>query len=283
MTAASAPTTTTSGSVSESERTAFTEIPNRIEALELAAEASAETARATAFRLADDDDPELRSAASSVLVGTADAEGDEERLDRLIESENVASIEDKLRRARRAISMSTVDDALERLVSILDLGSKVDDVPDSSVLLPDDDWHEAFINDVNDLRRANYESDSPRNFINVACSLTELMAKQALLARYDFAPKATSLNDTTAEHLRTNTRHIKLGTLLKNDLNLKTFPWFSPLLSLAYYRNVHGARIGNTSPPKLGPEEYSEVLVYLRQVFLGWVKSMYETRSLGGS
>lgn len=254
---------------------------DRCSALLLAAKAHPPTAREAAFELASAEDMQLRAASAEVLAGTPAEANDETRITALIEREKVSSILESFERARRRLTSSNVDEAISQLLQLLEIDDESMSHLDPDVLLPDDGWHDGFINDINDLRYTNRMPEAPRSFINVACSLAETMAEQALVARNDVNEKATSLSGGQADAIRKNEPNKpKVGALIKQTLHQDTFPWLSPLISLRQFRSAHTAPGGTTEPRKLGEKEYRKTLGYLEDVVRGWIQSMYDTKEM---
>lgn len=255
-------------------------IGDRVAALGLAARTDQDHARRAAFNLADTDDTQIRDAAADVLINTTAQVGDDKKLTDLIAKESVGKIKTKLERSLRAVKTGNVGEALHALLVMLDL---LDDVAsaDAHVLLPDETWHKGFINEVNDLLDGDRTPDSPRAFLNVACSLADTLAEQALLARFDSNPSDVKLKPEQARAIRGNKRgKPDIGVLLRNPQNQSRFPWFHQLLSLKQYRQAHTAPTGSTEPLALGQREHLKTKNYLEDVVSGWIASMNETDAM---
>jgi hypothetical protein len=257
------------------------ETADRVSALGLAVEAHRDLARSTAFELATSEDKDLRVAAARALADTPPRDGDDVLLAELVADERVHEVSTHLELALRRISTSSIDEAIFQLLQLLEIDDPDAASLDPGVLLPDDGWHEGFMNDVNELRLASQTPDKPRGFINVACSLADTIAEQAVVVRGGIDKGATTLSPDQLDAIRDNKPNKQdIGSVLRVQLHQGTFPWFNSLIALREFRAAHTAPSGGKKPLDLTDRHFRKAVSYLEDVTLGWVKSMYEAADL---
>lgn len=246
----------------------------RGESLELASEADPGIARQTALALGGTGPADFRWQVSKVLADTDAREGDEEVLRRLLERETNARVRDKLTVALRNITSGSVQRAVQNLYGLVGLDS--DGVPDAELLVPDEEWHETFIANVDKARqRRGGDSDA---YIHSLVILAEFVVDQAVIARFQSDPGNGSAKEREVEALRRN-RSTKPGTgaLLERQQAQSVFPWFNEVIVLRRLRNAHPSPTGSTRPLVLGDDEVVEANALFRRILLGWETSMQDS------
>lgn len=258
------------------------EAERRVQALALASRAEPAAAREAAFGLCEAGNVDIRRAASDVLASTISAEGDEERLNVLLQEEHDGYAHSALEKAIRNVKSGDVEAAIRNLWQLV--GLEPDGNCTSEVLLPNGLRHEKFVTGV-DRARERFRGE-PSGYIDALVDLTELIVEVSLVARYDATdgPNAP-LNDKEVEPIRRDDApgKPKAGDLVnRQQLLQKGFSWFHQVASLRDLRSVHIESVGSNLSRTVTQADVPVAEGLFRQVLSGWLASMLETKQLAG-
>jgi hypothetical protein len=251
----------------------------RGDSIELAQRAEPAVARKAALELCGSGPAEFRRRAAQVLSTTRPSTGDEDKLDHLLEGESDTQARQDLVRAKRKLISGSVEIALENLRRLVGLEPEAE--PGADVLLPDADWHDAFVANT-DKARARADGE-PSVYIDALITLAELMVEQAVIARFDADPSHAPVKPKEVEPLRHNYRtKPDVGALLERQHLKKVFPWFPEVIVLRKLRGAHATPSGTTKPLSLAQKHVAEAEGLFSGIVEGWEHSMLESYG-GGS
>ena len=244
-------------------------------ALLLAMKADQQLAREAAMILCGYGAVGFRRTTAQVLAKTQGRPGDEERLELLLQEEPETHVREQLADAKRRITSSSVEIAIENLHGLLGLDDTRGVSPQTDILLPYEDWHETFIENVDKARqRAGGE---PGAYVDALITLSELLVEQAVIARFDADPKNGSVKPPEVELLRINRPNKPdVGSLIVRQRAQQIFPWFPEVIVLRRLRGAHPAPSGTTRPLSITAETVVEANKLFESIILGWEESMVE-------
>lgn len=251
----------------------------RGDSLELAQRADPVTAREAAIALCGSGPASFRRRAARVLATTDPRPDDEEELDRLLEGEGDAQARSDLLVAKLNLTSGSVGQAVRNLREPAGLGSE--DGPGADVLLPYEQWHEAFVVAVDTARRL--VASELRAYINALIVLADLLVEQAVIARFDAEPGNGSAKKNEVGAQRGNSRgRPDIGSLLERQRAQQVFPWFNEVIVLRRLRGAHAAPLGTTRPFYPTNQHVVEAKGLFSRIVEGWEISMQDS-SQGGA
>lgn len=243
----------------------------RIVDLESTARADAATARAAALPLLTTTNVALRRAAAELLAAGPGTLDEVAPLEERVRAETDKVTHGHLTRALRRIKSGSVAEALHNLMELV---FSVEEIPnaDANVLLPHKEWHETFIDCVDELRAA--VTTNPNGIHQASLRLGELFIDQVVGTHW----LKDERKATQAQQLLTNSNNKPpTGALLKQQPLLEKFPWFYSYAALREDRSVHPAPAGRTTP--VAAENSSVALALFPRVVEGWMGAMAELQS----
>lgn len=251
-----------------------TDYGERGDALELAQKADPATAREAALPLCGSGPTTFRRRAARVLATTDPRPDNEEELDRLLETEGDAQARRDLLVAKLNFTSGSIGQAVRNLRELA--GLDPEGGPDTDVLLPYEQWHDAFVVAVDTARRLVVSE--PRAYINALIVLADLLVEQAVIARFDAEPDNGSAKKAQIEALRSNIRgRPDVGSLLERQRAQQVFPWFNEVIVLRRLRGAHPAPLGTTRPFSLTNQHVVEAEGLFSRIVEEWEISMQES------
>jgi len=244
----------------------------RVEYLTLAQTASPDTARETAFALAESKVAVLAVAAADILATTQGLPGDAARLQGLLAKERRKDVRSLLAQAHR---MLTAGDAVAAVEGILAMARVPFDpsVIASTPLARDDDAEARLVSCARLVLGSAHTAAQTEDFIVNATKLADELMESAIVAtgKTDDAV----LGSAQREKIRTLTPdRMKAGLLAINQSVLERFPWVAHVATLHSDRPGHAVKLGSTTPDTYTEDDRARVKSQLGQIVEGWLVDM---------
>lgn len=239
----------------------------RIIDLQLTVRADAATARAVALPLLSTTNVSLRRAASELLAAGPGTLDEVAPLEERAKAETDRTTHDHLTRALRRIKSGSVAEALHNLMELVFSADQTPH-PNADVLLPHREWHETFIDCVDELRAA--VTTNPNGVQQASLRLGELLIEQVVATQWlgEDERKASQARQLLAN----NNNKVPIGALLKQTPLQEKYPWLHAYATLREDRSVHPAPAGRTTP--VGGEYSPMTLGLFARVVEGWMEAM---------